>query len=556
MPLTNLLPDPDSRGRLAEVLVVGGLTAIGLVTNPSSLVSVATTLAGAIGGNWAASFSESAFHRWRESWFKDRGVLNHDLANALRHSFKGAVSQLEQDWKRGPRYNHLKRTDAEAARLTLMPLQHLREDVEAIFKKRDRLVSVLAQQGQLAGNEMEVRQGFNDTLRRYLFGHDAELVGFVERRLADEWTLRFYEFLKDPGDAGTRAWRAYQRLWQTSLAGTLQAVQQDTAEIRKLAEELTAWKDRLDTLPVTQRDPTGEEVLEQALGEIKHRLDRLIETAKHIKSDVGQVKTDVGHLREGMETLLERVQAAPTDEEKLEAAVQLLDALPLDILPESTTLLLGGSRIAFSRNDLFVGRQEELKTLAAILKERGAATGGQTAAITGIGGKGKTQLAAEFVYRYGQFFAGGVFWLSFAEPDAIPAEIAACGGPDGLNLPAFSALPLEDQVRRVQGEWQSPLPCLLVFDNCEEEKLLVRWRPKAGGCRVLLTSRREQWEKAQGVQALALGDLERPESVALLRSHRDDLSEDDPNLNAIADELGDLPLALHLAGSYTLRGHR
>jgi hypothetical protein len=47
--------------------------------------------------------------------------------------------------------------------------------------------------------------------------------------------------------------------------------------------------------------------------------------------------------------------------------------------------------------------------------------------------------------------------------------------------------------------------------------------------------------------------LQREESVALLRKHRNDLPTDDADLHAIAAELGDLPLALHLAGSFLAR---
>src|SRR5207237_5484465 len=99
------------------------------------------------------------------------------------------------------------------------------------------------------------------------------------------------------------------------------------------------------------------------------------------------------------------------------------------------------------------------------------------------------------------------------------------------------------------------LPRLLVFDNCEEEALLDAWRPPAGGCRVLVTSRRSEWTPTLGVRTLPLDLLPRPDSIELLRGYRPDLKADDPGLDAIAQELGDLPLALHLAGSY-LRAYR
>jgi tetratricopeptide (TPR) repeat protein len=205
------------------------------------------------------------------------------------------------------------------------------------------------------------------------------------------------------------------------------------------------------------------------------------------------------------------------------------------------------------RNPLFVGRTTDLRHLAAALHvgETAAIGNLEIAAATGLGGIGKTQLACEFVHRYGQFFPGGVFWLSFADPAAVAAEIAACGGSEGMQLsPAFGTLPLDEQVQRVIAAWTSPLPRLLVFDNCEEEALLEQWRPKHGGCRILLTSRRHHWDPALGVEPLALDVLPRADSLALLRQFRPDLPEHDADLQAIAETLGDLPLALHLAGSF------
>lgn len=233
-----------------------------------------------------------------------------------------------------------------------------------------------------------------------------------------------------------------------------------------------------------------------------------------------------------------------------------LEALPLDKIPNPAPLP-PGSLMPLSKNPLFVGREEDLRVLASALKAGGATAISQveTAAATGLGGIGKTQLASEFVHRYGQFFDGGVFWLSFAEAKSIPAEIAACGGAGALELrPDFGTRPLNEQVRLVQAAWQSPLPRLLVFDNCEDPALLARWRPPSGGCRVLVTSRRGDWELALGVQTLALGVLSRPESRALLRQYCPKAST--PILDAIAEELGDLPLALHLAGSYLYRYRR
>jgi tetratricopeptide (TPR) repeat protein len=240
----------------------------------------------------------------------------------------------------------------------------------------------------------------------------------------------------------------------------------------------------------------------------------------------------------------------PGDPPSLDAALALLAGLPLEEMP-LVSPLPAGSRMPFSPNPLFVGRADDLRALAKILQAGATAAVGQVAATTGLGGIGKTQLAVEFAHRYGRFFAGGVLWLSCSDPNAVATEVVACGL--AMGLPAFEALDFPDQVRRVQQAWQQPIPRLLIFDNCEEEAVLDDWRPATGGCRVLVTSRRASWSAGLGVRSLALPVLPRAEGVALLRRFREDLAEGDPVLDAIAAELGDLPLALHLAGSFLAR---
>ena len=229
--------------------------------------------------------------------------------------------------------------------------------------------------------------------------------------------------------------------------------------------------------------------------------------------------------------------------------------------------LPAGSAMPFRRNPLFVGRASSLRAIAAALRPPDA-----TVALSGIGGLGKTQLAVEFTHRYGAFFPGGVFWLSMADPGTVAIGVAACGGPGGLHTSAaFQHLPLSDQVRLVRAAWQQPIPRLLVFDNCEEEALLDAWRPSSGGCRVLLTTRRGRWSPALGVTLMALAPLHRAESLLLLETLVADGQQTPPrstkavvrraaapesqrsHLDAIAAAVGDLPLALHLAGSYLAR---
>ena len=231
-------------------------------------------------------------------------------------------------------------------------------------------------------------------------------------------------------------------------------------------------------------------------------------------------------------------------------ANRLFLELPVDTVPKKADLPIG-SFLPFSPNPNFTGRKTELHQLAHLLKENTMGAIGQLGNVTGMGGIGKTQLAIAFAFRYGKYFQGGVFWVSLAEPGAVPAEIARCGMRGCLDQPAnFEDLPLASQVARVQQAWQQPVPRLLIFDNCEDEELLTRWRPKSGGCRVVVTSRKESWEDPS-IKTLPLATLERAESITLLQRYKKPLDHDDAD--RIAAALGDLALALHMAGSFLKR---
>ncbi len=231
----------------------------------------------------------------------------------------------------------------------------------------------------------------------------------------------------------------------------------------------------------------------------------------------------------------------PQPIDPLPAALAALASIPLTDVPTPRSDLPQASRLPFEASPHFVGREMELKALAQTIGTAQPAVV-MPAVATGLGGIGKTSLVTEFAYRYGVYFHGGVFWLNCADPDQVASQIAACALDLGIDP---TGMMLDDQVQRVLNAWKSPMPRLLIFDNCENPAILEQWKPKFGGCRVLVTARSDQWPTLTQIR---LGLLPPAESRALLQRLCARLR--DAEADAIAEDLGHLPLALHLAGSY------
>ncbi|MBN2045847.1 MAG: TIR domain-containing protein [Anaerolineales bacterium] len=208
-------------------------------------------------------------------------------------------------------------------------------------------------------------------------------------------------------------------------------------------------------------------------------------------------------------------------------------------------------RLDFNRNQVFTGREADLLALADCLLYHPI---GHDVIVTpaavaiGYGGIGKSQLAIEFCYRFGRYF-NGVYWIRANQDMMI--EIAACGKamdvrpwPEDVGSQAAATL------RR----WSQGDPPLVVMDNIEELETAREWLHQLQNCRVLLTSRREDWPPDLGLKPHPLETLSRPQSLELLRKLAPRLKEvPDRDLEAIAERLGDLPLALDLAGRFLAR---
>ena len=210
------------------------------------------------------------------------------------------------------------------------------------------------------------------------------------------------------------------------------------------------------------------------------------------------------------------------------------------------------SLVPYHRNADFVGRDAELQELGRRLLPNTNRDLISPVALCGIGGVGKTQLAVEFAFRFGRFFPGGVYWISFADADDIAQQIAMIGGEGGLRLyQEIEQLSLSERTSRVRQALRQPIARLLIFDNCTHVDLLTQWLPISGGCSVLITSRRQVWPRELQIRTLPLMSLQRQDSVQFLTRLAPSLSK--ISAEQIAAAVGDLPLALHLAGSYISR---
>ncbi|MBK6014349.1 FxSxx-COOH system tetratricopeptide repeat protein [Streptomyces sp. MBT53] len=188
------------------------------------------------------------------------------------------------------------------------------------------------------------------------------------------------------------------------------------------------------------------------------------------------------------------------------------------------------------RNTRFTGREPLLNDAYHLLEA--AEPGAGVLAFYGMPGVGKTQLAAEYVYRFGPEY-DVVWWVNAESLTAYRRRLAELAPRLGLSTGADYGERLRavrDALRRGQphSRW------LLVLDGADEPDQISNVVPTGPG-HVLITSRNQGWREHNS-QLMEVPVYLRDESVAFIRRRASRLT--DADANQLAEALEDLPLLL------------
>ncbi|MEU8364956.1 tetratricopeptide repeat protein, partial [Nonomuraea sp. NPDC048882] len=228
-------------------------------------------------------------------------------------------------------------------------------------------------------------------------------------------------------------------------------------------------------------------------------------------------------------------------------------------LPQAGTVRVPAGLSGLPRRpaQAFVGRDAALNALRQTLRDT-MSTGVISQAVLGLGGVGKSELALQYAHRHRQDYEL-VWWIDADSPDLIRAGLAALARTltCGIDSDAAEQATVEEAAAWALS-WLATHPAwLVIFDNVEEVADVEPYLAGLAHGHVLITTRRDIGWQRLNVAPVRLELLSRPAATALLAG-----LIGPPNaastgaLEDLAEQLGDLPLALTQAGAYIARTPR
>jgi len=193
----------------------------------------------------------------------------------------------------------------------------------------------------------------------------------------------------------------------------------------------------------------------------------------------------------------------------------------------------------------FTGRDEELVKLRRQLGT-GTATAVLPQALFGLGGVGKTALVLEYAHR-AQYDYDVVWWIRAEQRNIANEDLAHLGEALGLRS-ADNINAAAEAAREALAAGVPSTRWLLIFDNAEDPSTVKPLIPRRGTGHVLITSRNSAWKREGSFGSLEVDVFSREESVEHLMRRVSGLTEEDAR--AVAETLGDLPLAIELAAAW------
>ena len=286
------------------------------------------------------------------------------------------------------------------------------------------------------------------------------------------------------------------------------------------------------------------------LTKLEKRQDISEENISQLEGRQSDLETTVLSVKDDQAGLTSEVGALKIEQTWLDSRVKALEEGSLSATADTKIF-----QVPY-RNPCFCGRDSELKTIAAQLKNTG--NGCVHSVICGLGGVGKTSLAVEFLCRHEGEYPGGIFWISGENNNIFQRSLSELARQIGTFENDFSSSLSRtlDWLRRREESW-----CLVV-DNLDElemstdmRKLLTgHWKHAARG-HIIITTRREvaQVGEETGIEeqcCIELKCLTEEEGIQFLRMRTGKTGGEDSDIQELVRELGGLPLALDQAGAY------
>lgn len=203
-------------------------------------------------------------------------------------------------------------------------------------------------------------------------------------------------------------------------------------------------------------------------------------------------------------------------------------------------------------NKFFVGRTSLLGEIFDKLQDSKPRQYNHRAALYGLGGVGKSQLALRYVYWKKDYYSS-IFWISGVELEDGFKKIAV-----ELELQSEH----ERSIREIVLRWfENHKGWLLVVDNLDEVGVVWDYLPTNDGQGHILITTRNSLAFSIDAVNIEVDVLDRNESVELLLllSNSPSMLESAPNKTVaekIVSELGYLPLAIELAAAYIRENSR
>ena len=171
----------------------------------------------------------------------------------------------------------------------------------------------------------------------------------------------------------------------------------------------------------------------------------------------------------------------------------------------------------------------------------------QRTVLVGMRGCGKTQLAAALAQECEDANWSLVAWVHAGSPESIKSGLVELAKQFKIDT---SDQPTQDVIiRRCLGHLKSTPAAdrLIVFDNVEDINHLTGLIPSGNGLRVIATTTNDTGWEHQDWTTMKVGMFDRSESINFLLTVMK--SDDHDSADALAERLGDLPLAIAQAAA-------